>query len=145
MSKIFDTVKSALVDNITNLNNPLACDLHHHLYNETPHFIHYDNAEEATAELGVWQCIGVVQTYEKQQFGELYTKLSDACKVANLVVYIMGDVLLDKIYSDTEYFADKWDEKLSDDDLAQMLIIAETWFEENPDGLEKIWGDLDIA
>ena len=145
MCKIFETVKSALVDGITRLDRPYADDLHGYLYNETQHYIYYANAKEAVAEIDVWECIGVVQKYEKDQFGEVYTPLSDACRVANMVVYIMGYELMQAIYGDTEYFGDKYDEQLSDDDLQDMLTLAEKWFEENPDGLEEIWQNLDIA
>ena len=145
MFKIFETVQSALVDCITSLDHPWAGDLPISLYSEPQHYIYYASAEEATAELNVWECIGVVQKYEQDQFGEVYTPLSDACKVANMVVYIMGYELLQAIYGETEYFGEKWNEQLSDDDLQAMLTLAEKWLEENPNGLQEIWENLDIA
>ena len=105
MSKIFETVKSALVDNIAQLNRPYAGELHTRLY--------------------------------KDQSGGIYTPLS-------MVVNILGYELLEVIYGDTEYFADKWSKQLSAADLADMLTLAEQWFEENPDGLEGILESLDI-
>ena len=145
MCKIFETVKSALVDNITNLDRPYAFDLHNELYSEPQHYIYYAAAKEAAAELDVFECIGVVQRYEQDHFGEVYTRLSDACHVTNMVVYILGEALLQAIYDNTEYFGDKWSKQLSDDDLAAMLTLAEQWFNDNPDGLEEIWENLDIA
>ena len=62
-----------------------------------------------------------------------------------MVVYIMGYVLLDKIYADTEYFDDKWNEQLTDADLKDMLALAEKWFNENPSGVQEIWDNLEIA
>ena len=144
MCKIFEIVTSALVDNITSLERPYAFDLHTSLYSEPQHYIYYASAKEATAELGVFECIGAVQKYEQDQFGEVYTRLSDACHVANMVVYILGYELLQAIYGDTEYFGDKWNDQLSAGDLAAMLTLAEVWFNENPDGLEGIWESLDI-
>ena len=144
MCKIFETVKSALAE-LTTLDRPCAGDLHSYLYNEPQHFIYYATAKEAAAELDVWECVGVVQTYEKDQFGEVYTPLSDACRVANMVVSIMGYELLDAIYGDTKYFEDKWDDQLSAKDLATMLTLAEVWFNENPDGLQEIWENLEIS
>lgn len=144
MSKIFETVQSAIVDNITSLDRPYAWDLHSHLYNEPQHYIYYASAKEAAAELDVWECIGAVQKYEQTQFGEVYTTLSDACQVVNMVVYILGEALLQAIYGDTEYFGDKWNDQLSAGELADMLTLAEAWFNENPDGLEEIWDNLDI-
>ena len=145
MCKIFETVKSALVDGITRLDRPYAGDIHNHLYNETQHYIYYASAKEATAELDVFECIGAVQKYEQDQFGEVYTRLSDACHVGNMVVYILGEALLQAIYGDTEYFADKWGEQLSAGELADMLTLAEVWFNENPDGLQEIWENLEIS
>ena len=105
MSKIFETVKSALVDGLTTLDRPYAGELHTRLY--------------------------------KDQSGGIYTPLS-------MVVNILGYELLEVIYGDTEYFADKWSKQLSAADLADMLTLAEQWFEENPDGLEGILESLDI-
>lgn len=143
--KIFETVKSALMDSLTSLDRPSAGDLHGYLYNEQQHYIYYASAQEATAELDVWECIGVVQKYEQDQFGEVYTPLYDACRVVNMVVYILGKALLQDIYGDTEYFGDKWNDTLSADDLADMLTIAGKWFEENPEGLQEIWQNLEIS
>ena len=145
MCKIFEIVKSALVDNITTLDRPYAWDIHNHLYNETQHYIYYASAKEATAELDVFECIGAVQKYEQDHFGEVYTRLSDACHVADMVVYILGYELLQAIYGDTEYFGDKWNDQLSAGELADMLTLAEVWFNENPSGLEEIWENLEIS
>ena len=106
MCKIFEIVKSALVDVLTTLDRPYACNLHNELY--------------------------------KDQSAGIYTPLS-------MIVSILGYELLDAIYGDTRYFEDKWSKQLSDDDLQAMLALAEKWFEENPDGLEEIWENLDIA
>ena len=145
MCKIFETVKSALTDGITRLDRPCAGDLHGYLYNETQHYIYYASAKEAAAEIDVWECIGAVQKYEQDQFGEVYTPLSDACRVVNMVVYILGEALLQAIYGETAYFCTKWNDQLSDDELANMLTIAHKWFEENPDGLQEIWENLEIS
>ena len=145
MYKIFETVKSALVDCITSLDRPHAGDLHASLYNETQHYIYYADAKEAAAEIDVWECIGAVQKYEQDQFGEVYTPLSDACRVVNMVVYIMGYELMQAIYGETAYFGTKWNDELADDELAELAELAEKWFEENPDGLQEIWENLEIS
>ena len=105
MRKIFEAVRSTLLDNIAQLDRPYAGELHTRLY--------------------------------KDQSAGIYTPLS-------MVVNILGYELLEAIYGDTEYFADKWSKQLSAADLADMLTLAERWFEENPDGLEGILESLDI-
>ena len=143
MCKIFDAVKSALIDGlgclITGESTPYADDLHSVLFNSDEYYIYYASAEEAIAELDVWECIGVVQTYEQDQFGGVYTPLANACRVANMIIYIIGYELMQAIYSDTAFFHN---EELSTDDLKEMLTLAETWFEENHNGLNNIWLDL---
>ena len=106
MRKIFEAVRSTLLDNITNLDRPYAAELHARLY--------------------------------KDQSAGIYTPLS-------MVANILGYELLDAIYGDTEYFEDKWSKQLSAADLADMLTLAEQWFEENPDGLDEILESLDIT
>lgn len=141
--KIFEVVKSALLDNLTDLDAPYACDIHHHLYNENEHFIYYAEAGKAADELSVWECVGVVQKYEQVYFGSIYTSLSNPCDVVNMVIYIMGQELLHQIFEDTKYFTKKWNDRLTDDELDKMLTIAEKWFKKNPDGLLEIWENLD--
>lgn len=134
--KLFDTVKYALLDGITELDAPYACDLHYYLYNLPNHFIYHAKAKEATAELDVWECIGVVQDYE-EKYGVAHTPLSDPCAVANMVVYIMGEELLCRIYGDLSEAR-----CLPAEELEEMRARAQQWFEENPDGLWEIWEDL---
>ena len=105
MCKMFETVKSALVDNITELDHPYAGELHKYLYQD--------------------------------QSSGIYTPPS-------MFACIMGYELLQAIYANTEYFADKWGKQLSTDDLSDMLALAQQWFAENPEGLQQIWENLEI-
>ena len=105
MRKIFETVRSTLVDNITTLDRPYAAELHTRLY--------------------------------KDQSAGIHTPLS-------MFVNILGYELLEEIYGDTRYFEDKWSKQLSAADLADMLTLAEEWFNDNPDGLDEILESLDI-
>ena len=74
----------------------------------------------------------------KDQSGGIYTPLS-------MFVNILGYELIQSIYGSTEYFVDPWSKQLSDEDLSDMLTLAQQWFAENPDGLQEIWESLDIA
>lgn len=141
--KMFRDVENTLIDGIDNLigahHKVYACNLYNEVFNCYDNFIYYTDAKATIAEIDVWKCIGVVQRYEKEYFGGVNTDLSDACDVANMVLYIMGGELLRKIYDGTVYFEDKWNDELTDEDFKEMLLIAKRWLEENPDGLEKIW------
>lgn len=137
---IFRTAKAAL-EELPFLDEPYACDLHCDLYNDD-HYIYYADAEAVLAELGAFAAIGSIQKYEQDNFGRVYTDLSDPCRVANMMVYIIGEELLYRIFDDTEYFNEKWDSQLTSDDLQRMAEIAECWFEDNPNWYHKIWNEI---
>ena len=138
---IFQTAQAAL-DELPFLDEPYACDLHCYLYNDSDFYIYYADAEQDLGELGAFAAIGSVQKYEQSNFGEVYTDLSDACHVANTLVYIIGEELLYRIFGATEYFNEKWNQRLTSDDLQRMEEIAERWFEDNPNWYQKIWYEI---
>ena len=91
-----------------------GCDLHHELFNSDHYTTWIPQTEADTDDLGVWDCIKLVHTYEKRHFGEVSTEMS-AFKVANMVNYILGEHLLFK----SSYLQNEaWDEYLTADDLA---------------------------
>ena len=138
---IFRIAKAAL-EELLFLDEPHACDLHHYTYNEPEFYIYYANAERDLGEIGAFAAIGCVQKYEQDHFGRVYTDLSDPCRVANMLVYIIGEEILYRIFGDTEYFREKWDSQLTSDDLKQMAEIAKSWFEDNPDWDDEIWNEI---
>ena len=139
---IFRTARAVLLDGLPELyDEPYACDLHCDLY-DADHYIYYADAEAVLAELGAFAAIGSVQKYEQDRLGRVYTDLSDACRVANTLVYIIGSELLHRIFGDTEYFDEKWNSQLTSDDLEQMAEIAKRWFEDNPNWYHKIWNEI---
>ena len=42
----------------------------------------------------VFECIGIIKDYEQDNFGEVYTDLTNSEKVVNMYVYIIGEKLL---------------------------------------------------
>lgn len=137
---IFRTARAVLLDGLPELyGEPYACDLHCDLYNDD-HYI-YD-AEAILEEIGTFAAIGSVQKYEQDNFGQVYTDLSDPCRVANTLVYIIVEELLYRIFGDTEYFHEKWNQRLTSGDLQRMTEIAERWFEDNPNWYHKIWNEI---
>lgn len=126
--KIFETVKNALLDDLPALDNPSAWDLHYYLYIQPEHYIYHADAREAIEELGVWDCIELMEKYAEP--------FSNPCKVANMIVYLMGGALLQSIYGELG------EHTLSAEELEEMRIKAIQWFEERPNGLLDIWKSL---
>ena len=66
-------------------------DLHHNVFN-----FGYRGGLEALEEYGVFEAIGEVQQYETDNFGAVFTDLSNADSVSNMLWYIIGE---DVVYS----------------------------------------------
>lgn len=104
-----------------------GCDLHNHLFNEEQAFIYGGDAEEACDSVGTWNAIRLVHTYEKDNFGEVSSEV-EPCKVANMLVYIYGEYLLNQL---ERLQGDKWGEELSEEDLSIVVEQVEKWLELN--------------
>ena len=70
----------------------------------------------------MFEAIELVQTYEKEQFGEVYTDLSDPEKLINMVYYIIGDEIICEMY-EIEAFEENWN-NVADDETNTIIIKA---------------------
>lgn len=67
------------------------CDLHGEIFN------YGVNADiKDLEEYGVFNALGEIQEYEKDNFGEVLTDLGNASEVANMLYYIIGDKFLNE-------------------------------------------------
>ena len=83
-----------------------ACDLHHYLVNEDYFIVGYWQAEQFLGN-AIRDAIRLIREYEKENFGECTTDLSEPEKVANMFAYIVGEEIL----GESEHLRDKWDRK----------------------------------
>lgn len=104
-----------------------GCDLHSYLFNEEYAFIFDNEAEEAVNSVNNWSAIRLVRKYEMDNFGELLTEI-EPCKIANMLVYIYGEFLLNQV----EYLhGETWDQELTEEDLEIINDQMEQWLEAN--------------
>lgn len=77
------------------LDNDIS-EIHHDLFNTDYYLIYY---YECNKWLGshAFECIGIIQDYEKDNFGEVTTDLSNSESVVNMYVYIVGEHILQDI------------------------------------------------
>ena len=68
-------------------------DLHHHCFNTDYYIIGYAQAEEWLGNKA-FEIIGIIKDYEQDNFGEVYTDLSDSEKVVNMYAYIVGEQIV---------------------------------------------------
>jgi hypothetical protein len=103
------------------------CDLHNEVFNTDYYIVGNYEAKEALREYDVFEAIELVQGYEKDNFGEVYTDLSDPEKLINMVYYIIGDEVICKM-NDIEAFEDNWNNVADEETNAIILDAMEEMF-----------------
>ena len=68
--------REAIIETLKDGYSGYYCDLHNEVFNMDYYIIGSYEAKEALKEYDVWEAIEKVQTYEKYNFGEVYTDLS---------------------------------------------------------------------
>ena len=112
----------AIIEALENGYSGYYCDLHNEVFNTDYYIIGTYAAKEALKEYDVFDAIELVQNYEKEQFGEVYTDLSDPEKLINMVYYIIGDKVIGEMY-DIDEFEDNWN-NVADDETNKAIIEA---------------------
>lgn len=80
-----EDIKNFLIDNNVKSYEHYE-DLHHNVFN-----FGYREGLEALEEYGVFEAIGEVQQYEMDNFGAVFTDLSEPNSVSNMLWYIVGE------------------------------------------------------
>jgi hypothetical protein len=97
------------------------CDLHHEVFNTDYYIIGTHEAKEALIEYDVWEAIEKVQTYEKENFGEIYTDLSDPEKLVNMLFYVVGEEVLWEMLDNSETWSENWNNRADEETNAKIL------------------------
>lgn len=131
-NKMHEEMKQEAIEDIINeLENGYSgyyCDLHNEVFNTDYYIIGTYAAKEALKEYDVFEAIELVQTYEKEQFGEVYTDLSNPEKLINMVYYIIGDEIIGEMYEIVE-FEDNWNNKADEETNAIIIKAMKEMFE----------------
>lgn len=96
------------------------CDLHNEVFNTDWYIIGTYQAKEALKEYDVFDAIELVQEYEKDNFGEVFTDLSNPEKLINMVYYIIGEEIIAEM-NDIPEFAENWNDSADDETNAIIL------------------------
>jgi hypothetical protein len=112
----------AIVEALENGYDGYYCDLHNEVFNMDYYIIGTYLAKEALKEYDVFEAIELVQNYEKEQFGEVSTDLSNPEKLINMVWYVIGEEIIFEMYK-IEAFNDNWD-NVADDETNRKIIDA---------------------
>lgn len=101
--------------------NNYYCDLQHHAFNEDYYIVGRYVAKKALEEYGVFEAIEEIERYERDNFGEVSTSLSDPEKVANMLWYIIVDNVTCEMFEHDVNGVDIWND-CGDDETNAALI-----------------------
>ena len=112
--------REAIIEALRNGYSGYYCDLHNEVFNTDYYIIGTYEAKKALEEYGVFDAIEKVQAYEKDNFGEIYTDLSNPEKLVNMLYYIIGEEVLFEITDDIEAFNDNWNNQANEKTNAEI-------------------------
>ena len=120
--------KAAIIESLTDGEySGYYCDLHNHLFNEDYHYCDASEAEDDLNAISVFDAIGVIVKYEKDNFGKVNTDFTNPCEVANMLYYIVGEEVLYDLFDGCEL----WDEVQVDKATEETNKALIQWLKEN--------------
>lgn len=122
-----EEVKAKIIEALENGYDGYLCDLHDSIFNEEYYFCYTDEAKNELENYNVFDIIGMIAEYEKDNFGEVNTDFSNPCQVGNMLWYIVGEEVLNNMFDGCEEFDELWNSKLSKEDCETLL----QWLKDN--------------
>ena len=116
-----EEARERIIDCLKNHYTGYYCDLHDEVFNRSYYIIGTWKVKEALMDYDVWEAIDKVQTYEKDNFGEVFTDLSDPVKVVNMLFYIIGEEVLWEMLDESETLSENWDYQADEETNAKIL------------------------
>lgn len=117
-NKGLEEIKELAIDYLKNEPSSYACDLHGEVYNSDYFIVGRYQAEQWLSEnYGVFQAIDKIKEYEEENFGEVHTDLSEPEKIVNMLVYIIGEEVL----QESETLSEVWDSILEPEDCKKII------------------------
>ena len=116
-----EDAKAAIIEALEDGYSGYYCDLHNEVFNTDYYIIGTYQAKEALKEYDVFEALEKVQTYERDNFGEIYTDLSDPEKLVNMLYYIIGEEVLYEMMDSIEAWHNNWNNKADDETNAAIL------------------------
>ena len=113
--------KERIIECLENGYTGYYCDLHNEVFNTDYYIIGIYEAKKALEEYDVFEAIEKVQTYEEDNFGEIFTDLSDPEKLINMLFYIIGEEVIWRMLDDSKTWNENWDNRANEETNAKIL------------------------
>ncbi len=116
-----EQAREAIMEILKNGYDGYYCDLHNEAFNTNYYITGTCQAQKALEEFGIFRAIEKVQTYEKDNFGEVCTDLSDPEKLVNTLYYIIGEEVLYEMMDGIKAWEANWDNMANEETNAEIL------------------------
>lgn len=116
-----EEARAAIIEVLEDGYTGYYCDLHNEVFNTDYYIIGTYQAKEALKEYDVFEAIEKVQAYEKDNFGEIYTDLSNPEKLINMLYYIIGEEVLFEMMDGIEAWNENWNNQADEETNAAIL------------------------
>lgn len=113
--------RAAIIETLKNGYSGYYCDLHNEVFNTDYYIIGAHEAKEALKEYDVFKAVEKVQEYEIDNFGAVYTDLSDPVKLVNMLYYIIGEEVLYEMMDGIEAWRENWNNQADEETNAEIL------------------------
>ena len=113
--------RAAIIETLKNGYSGYYCDLHNEVFNTHYYIIGAHEAKEALKEYDVFKAVEKVQKYEIDNFGAVYTDLSDPVKFVNMLYYIIGEEVLYEMMDGIEAWRENWNNQADEETNAEIL------------------------
>ena len=124
--KMREEAREAIIETLEEGYDGYYCDLHNEVFNTNYYIVGTEQAKEALREYDVFEAIEKIQAYEKDNFGDVYTDLSDPEKLINMLYYIIGEEVLYEMMDGVKVWDENWNNQADEETNAEILkAIAE--------------------
>jgi len=120
-----EEARTAIIEALKDGYSGYYCDLHDEVFNTDYYIIGTYKAKKALEEYGVFDAIEKVQSYELENFGEIYTDLSNPEKLINMLYYIIGEEVLYEMMDGVDVWDENWDNLADEETNAEILKALE--------------------
>lgn len=118
--------REAIIECLKDGYSGYCCDLHNEVFNTDYYIIGTYEAKEALKEYGVFEAIEKVQTYEQENFGEVFTDLSNPERLVSVLYYIIGEEVLSEMMDGIEEWNNNWNDEATEEINNAILAQIET-------------------
>ena len=120
--------KAAIIEALTDGEySGYYCDLHNELFNTDYYYTYPGEAIKAFNKISVFDAIGVIVKYEKDNFGEVDADFTSPCTVANMLYYIVGEEVLWDLFVGCELWNEVWNDEATEETNKALVH----WLKEN--------------